>query len=125
MDEESPPLRKFQLPESVRSLMFLLEQAGMERELANLKESYLKGIKPLTSYDELQRELVLLERSDLPFTRRRVQHSLEALNKESTFMVSFENLATSRQLNLISSRTTSRRFVHKSRAHRIEEHQRR
>lgn len=99
-----PPSENFELPESVRSLMFLLEQAGMERELANMKESYLKGIKPLTSYDELQRELVLLERSDLPFTREEFSIRWKRSTKESTFMVSFENLAsvTPAQFDLIT-----------------------
>ena len=47
-----------------------------------MKESYLKGIKPLTSYDDLQRELVLLERSDLPFTREEFSIRWKALNEE-------------------------------------------
>ena len=99
-----PPSENFELPDSVRSLMSLLEQAGMERELANMKESYLKGIKPLTSYDDLQRELVLLERSDLPFTREEFSIRWKLSTKKSTFMVSFEDLAsvTPAQFDLIT-----------------------
>ena len=59
-----------------------------------MKESYLKGIKPLTSYDDLQRELVLLERSDLPFTREEFSIRWKLSTKKSTFMVSFEDLAS-------------------------------
>ena len=70
MDEESPPSENFEVEESVSSLMTLLKQAGMEKELANMKESYLKGVKPLTTYKELQRELELLEGGDLPFTKK-------------------------------------------------------
>lgn len=108
-----PPSENFELPESVRYLMSLLDQAGMERELANLKESYLKGVKPLTTYDELQRELVLLERSDLPFTREEFSIRWKNSTKESTFMVSFEDLAgvTPAQFDLITKNVKTDLFT--------------
>lgn len=108
-----PPSENFELPESVRYLMSLLDQAGMERELANLKESYLKGVKPLTTYDGLHRELVLLERSDLPFTREEFSIRWKNSTKESTFMVSFEDLAgvTPAQFDLITKNVKTDLFT--------------
>ena len=108
-----PPSENFELPESVRYLMSLLNKAGMERELANLKESYLKGVKPLTTYDGLQRELVLLERSDLPFTREEFSIRWKNSTKESTFMVSFEDLAgvTPAQFDLITKNVKTDLFI--------------
>jgi len=108
-----PPSENFELPESVRYLMSLLDQAGMERELANLKESYLKGVKPLTTYEGLQRELVLLERSDLPFTREEFSIRWKNSTKESTFMVSFEDLAgvTPAQFDLITKNVKTDLFT--------------
>jgi len=99
-----PPSENFELPESVRSLMSLLDQAGMERELANLKESYLKGVKPLTTYKELQRELELLNGGDLPFTKEDFSIRWKRSVKESTFMATFEDLAgvTPTQFDLIT-----------------------
>ena len=99
-----PPSENFELEESVSSFMTLLEQAGMERELANLKESYLKSVKPLTDYDELQRELTLLEGGDLPFTKEEFSIRWKRSTKESTFTVSFANLAsiTPAQFDLIT-----------------------
>ena len=89
-----PPSDNFELPESVHSLMSLLEKTGMERELANLKESYLKGVKPLTTYEELQRELDLLESGNLPFSKEEFSIRWKRSVKQSTFTVSFENLAS-------------------------------
>lgn len=108
-----PPSENFELPESVRSLMALLETAGMERELANLKELYLKGAKPLTTFDELQRELALLETSDLPFTREEFSIRWKRSVKESTFMASFGNLAdlTPVQFDLITKNVKTELFT--------------
>ena len=82
-----------------------LDQAGMERELANLKESYLKGVKPLTTYKELQRELELLEQGGLPFTKEDFSIRWKRSVKESTLMVTFDDLAgvTPTQFDLITT----------------------
>ena len=76
----------------------------MERELANLKESYLKGLKKLTTFDELQREFELLEGNDLPFTREEFSIRWKRSVKESTLMVTFDDLAgvTPTQFDLIT-----------------------
>ena len=99
-----PPSDNYELPESVRSLMSLLEKTDMERELANLKESYLKGLKKLTTFDELQREFELLEGNDLPFTREEFSIRWKRSVKESTLMVTFDDLAgvTPTQFDLIT-----------------------
>lgn len=108
-----PPSKNFELPDSVRSLMSLLEKTGMEKELANLKESYLKGLGKLTTFDELQSEFELLERNDLPFTREEFSIRWKRSVKESTFMVSFEDLAsmTSAQFDLITKNVQADLFT--------------
>jgi hypothetical protein len=108
-----PPSENFELPESVRSLMSLLERAGMERELANLKESYLKGLGKLTTFDELQSEFELLEGNDLPFTPEEFSIRWKRSVKESTFKVSFENLAsmTPAQFELLTKNVKSDLFM--------------
>ena len=107
------PSENFELPESVRSLMSLLEKNGMEKDLANLKESYLKGLGILTSFDELRREFELLEGSDLPFTRDEFSIRWKRSVKESTFMVSFENLAsmTPAQFELLTENVKADLFM--------------
>ncbi len=114
-----PPSENFDLHESVSSLMTLLEKTGMERELANLKESYLKSVKPLKAYEELHRELEVLEGGNLPFTREEFSIRWKRSVKESTFMVSFENLAniTPVQFDLITKNVKTDLF---SRAVRTE-----
>jgi hypothetical protein len=108
-----PPSDNFELPESVRSLMSLLEKTDMETELANLKESYLKGLKKLTTFDELQREFEVLEGNDLPFTREEFSIRWKNSTKESTFMVSFEDLAgvTPAQFDLITKNVKTDLFT--------------
>lgn len=108
-----PPSDNFELPESVRSLMTLLEKTNMDRELANLKESYLKRLKKLTTFDELQSEFELLEGNDLPFTREEFSIRWKRSVKESTFMVSFENLAsmTSDQFELLTKNVREDLFM--------------
>jgi len=108
-----PPSENFELPESVRSLMSLLEKTGMEKELANLKESYLKGLGKLTTFDELQSEFELLEGNDLPFTREEFSIRWKRSVKESTFMVSFENLASmkSAQFELLTKNVRADLFM--------------
>jgi hypothetical protein len=103
----------FELPESIRSLMVLLETAGMERELANLKESYLKGLEKLTTYEDLQREFEILEGNDLPFTREEFSIRWKRSVKDSKFKVSFENLAsmTLAQFDLLTDNVKSDLFM--------------
>ena len=114
-----PPSENFDLHESVSSLMALLEKTGMDRELANLKESYLKSVKPLKTYEELQHELEILEGGNLPFTREEFSIRWKRSVKESTFMASFENLAnlTPVQFDLLTKNVKTDLF---SRAVRTE-----
>ena len=76
----------------------------MERELANLKESYLKGVKPLSTFKELQGELGLLNGGDLPFTKEEFSIRWKRSVRENTFMVSFDDLTgvTPAQFDLIT-----------------------
>ena len=108
-----PPSVNFELPESVRTLMSLLEKTAMEKELANLKESYLKGLGTLTSFDELRHEFELLGGSDLPFTRDEFSIRWRRSVKESAFMVSFENLAsmTPAQFELLTDNVKADLFM--------------
>ena len=89
-----PASENFELPESIRSLMSLLQAAGMEKELANLKESYLKGLGKLTTFDELQSEFNLLEGKNLAFTPEEFSIRWKRSVKEAGFQVSFDNLAS-------------------------------
>ena len=108
-----PPSENFEVEESVSSLMTLLKQAGMEKELANMKESYLKGVKPLTTYKELQHELELLEGGDLPFTKEDFSIRWKRSVKESSFTVSFEDLAsvTPAQFELLTENVKADLFM--------------
>ena len=108
-----PPSENFELPESMRALMTLLETAGMKKELANLKESYLKGLDLLSTFDELQREFEILQRSDLPFTRDEFSIRWRRSVKDSKFNVSFENLAnmTPAQFELLTDNVKADLFM--------------
>lgn len=107
------PSENFELPMPIRSLMSLLVTTGMEMELANLKEAYLKGLSPLTTFDELQREFELLEGSDLPFTREEFSIRWRRSVKDSKFKVSFENLAsmTPVRLGLLTEHVKTELFM--------------
>ena len=107
------PQDGFSFPESMLSLMSLLEQAGMARELANLKESYLKRLEKLTTFDEFVNEVKMLEGGDMPFTREEFSIRWKRSVKESNFLVSFENLAsiTPHQFDLITKNVKTDLFI--------------
>ena len=63
-----PKSPNFELPESIVSLMKLLDSAGMAKELAELKKSYLGDLDKLVSFADLETELAIAEDEKSPFT---------------------------------------------------------
>jgi hypothetical protein len=88
-----PKSSKFELPEYIVSLMTLLDSASMAKELAELKKSYLRDLDKLVSYADLQTELAIAEDEKSPFTAEDFSFHWKRSVKESTFHVTFSDLA--------------------------------
>jgi hypothetical protein len=88
-----PKSPQFELPESMVSLMAVLDSAGMEKELVDLKNSYLGGLDKLASYADLQVELVIAGDEDSPFTPEDLSIRWKRSVKERTFQATFSDLA--------------------------------
>ena len=88
-----PKSSKFELPESIVSLMTLLDSVGMTKELAELKKSYLGDLDKLVSFADLETELTIAEDGNSPFTAEDFNFHWKRSVKESTFQVTFSDLA--------------------------------
>lgn len=88
-----PKSPNFELPESIVSLMTLLDSAGMAKELAELKKSYLGDLDKLVSYADLQTELAIAGDKTSPFTPEDFSIRWKRSVKERTFQVTFSDLA--------------------------------
>ena len=87
-----PKSPQFELPESMLSLMAVLDSAGMEKELIDFKKSYLGGLNKLASYAELQVELGIAGDEESPFTPEDFSIRWKRSVKERTFQTTFSDL---------------------------------
>ena len=88
-----PKSSQFELPESMVSLMAVLDSAGMEKELADLKKSYLGELDKLVSYVDLQTEFAIAGDETSPFTPEDFSIRWKRSVKERAFQVTFSDLA--------------------------------
>jgi len=100
-----PKSPQFELPDSMVSLMAVLDSAGMEKELIDLKKSYLGGLDKLVSYPDLQVELGIAGNDDSPFTPEDFSIRWKRSVKERTFQATFSDLASmdASQFNLLTA----------------------
>jgi DNA-binding MarR family transcriptional regulator len=89
-----PKSPQFELPESMVSLMTILDSAGMEKELGDLKNSYLDGLEKLTSYADLQTELAIVGNETSPLTSADFSIRWKRSVKERNFQTTFNDLAS-------------------------------
>ena len=89
-----PKSSQAELPESMVLLMTVLESAGMEKELIDLKKSYLGGLGKLSSYEDLQVEMDLAGSEKSRFNPEDFSIRWKRSVKERSFHATFSDLAS-------------------------------